>query len=119
MLAAVRTHDPELIACPMLTTMIPEQIWSRYRCLIVHPGPIGDRGPSSLDWAIELESPHWGVTILEANAEFDAGTPGLQPLAITVPAEKRLPAVPSSTIERDGRALPDADRQAGPLSADR
>lgn len=52
--AAVRRHRPELIVCPMLKTFIPEPIWSTHRCLIVHPGPKGDRGPSSLDWAIEL-----------------------------------------------------------------
>lgn len=73
MLAAVREHDPDLIACPMLTTMIPRAIWSRYRCLIVHPGPVGDRGPSSIDWAIDQQEPEWGVTVLEANGEFDAG----------------------------------------------
>ncbi len=52
--AAVREHDPQLIVCPFLKTMIPESIWGKHRCLIVHPGPRGDRGPSSLDWAIEL-----------------------------------------------------------------
>ena len=71
--AAVRAHDPELIVCPFLRRMVPESIWSRYRCLIVHPGPVGDRGPSSLDWAIELGVRAWGVTVLEANGEFDAG----------------------------------------------
>ncbi len=71
--AAVRRHEPELIVCPFLKTLIPESIWSRHRCLIVHPGPVGDRGPSSLDWAIELGAEEWGVTVLEANGEFDAG----------------------------------------------
>ncbi len=71
--AAVRTHAPDLIVCPFLKTRIPESIWERYCCLIVHPGPRGDRGPSSLDWAIELDKPDWGVTVLQANGEFDAG----------------------------------------------
>ena len=71
--AAVAEHQPGLIACPFLKRMIPEPIWSRHRCLIVHPGPIGDRGPSSLDWAIELGAREWAVTVLEANGEFDAG----------------------------------------------
>ena len=71
--AAVAEHDPELIVCPFLKRMIPASIWSRHRCLIVHPGPVGDRGPSSLDWAIQLGSRHWGVTVLEANGEPDAG----------------------------------------------
>ncbi len=70
---AVGEHDPELIVCPFLKKMIPESIWSDYRCLIVHPGPPGDRGPSSLDWAIELGMREWGVTVLEANGQFDAG----------------------------------------------
>jgi putative two-component system hydrogenase maturation factor HypX/HoxX len=71
--AAVRRRRPELIVCPMLKKFIPESIWTRHRCLIVHPGPKGDRGPSSLDWAIELGEEEWGVTVLEANGEADAG----------------------------------------------
>jgi putative two-component system hydrogenase maturation factor HypX/HoxX len=71
--AAAARHEPELILCPMLRTIIPERVWSRYRCLVVHPGPVGDRGPSSLDWAIELQAPEWGVTVLEANGVVDGG----------------------------------------------
>jgi putative two-component system hydrogenase maturation factor HypX/HoxX len=71
--AAVREHDPQLIVCPFLKQMIPESIWSTRCCLIVHPGPRGDRGPSSLDWAIELGERDWGVTVLQANSEPDAG----------------------------------------------
>ena len=71
--AAVAEHRPGLIVCPFLKRMIPESIWSRHCCLIVHPGPIGDRGPSSLDWAIERGAREWGVTVLQANGEFDAG----------------------------------------------
>ena len=71
--AAVSEHRPQLIVCPMLKKLIPESIWSAHRCLIVHPGPAGDRGPSSLDWAIELGMREWGVTVLEASGEFDAG----------------------------------------------
>lgn len=52
---------------------IPEDIYSRKKCLIVHPGIKGDRGPSSIDWAILSEKSEWGVTILEANKEMDAG----------------------------------------------
>ena len=71
--AAVRVHAPDLIVCPFLKTLIPESIWERHCCLIVHPGPRGDRGPSSLDWAIELDKREWGVTVLQANGEVDAG----------------------------------------------
>lgn len=72
--AAVDEHRPQLIVCPFLKTLIPESIWSAYRCLIVHPGPWGDRGPSSLDWSIELGMREWGVTVIEASGEVDAGT---------------------------------------------
>ena len=71
--AAVHAHEPELIVCPFLKTMIPESIWAKHRCLIVHPGPEGDRGPSSLDWAIALGMRDWGVTVIEANGELDGG----------------------------------------------
>ncbi|MCM2577669.1 enoyl-CoA hydratase-related protein [Streptomyces meridianus] len=71
--AAVGRHAPELILAPMLTTAIPRDIWSEYTCLIVHPGPPGDRGPSSLDWAMHEREQRWGVTVLQAGAEMDAG----------------------------------------------
>ena len=71
--AAVSAHRPQLIVCPFLKTLIPESIWTKHRCLIVHPGPRGDRGPSSLDWAIELGMREWGVTVLEASGDVDAG----------------------------------------------
>jgi putative two-component system protein, hydrogenase maturation factor HypX/HoxX len=70
---AVRRHDPDLIIAPMLTTAVPADIWSARPCFIVHPGPRGDRGPSSLDWAIMDGAARWGVTVLQANAEMDAG----------------------------------------------
>jgi putative two-component system protein, hydrogenase maturation factor HypX/HoxX len=65
--------QPELILCPFLTHRIPTDIWQAYRCLVVHPGIEGDRGPSSLDWAISRQQTHWGVTLLQADAEMDAG----------------------------------------------
>jgi putative two-component system hydrogenase maturation factor HypX/HoxX len=40
---------------------------------VVHPGPVGDRGPSALDWAILRGVQEWGVTLLQAEAEMDAG----------------------------------------------
>jgi putative two-component system protein, hydrogenase maturation factor HypX/HoxX len=73
MLNSVAEHAPDLIIAPMLKVAIPEAIWSKHTCLIVHPGIKGDRGPSSLDWAIADHEKIWGVTILEAADEFDAG----------------------------------------------
>jgi putative two-component system protein, hydrogenase maturation factor HypX/HoxX len=69
----VRRYDPDLVIAPMLTTAIPADIWSARPCFVVHPGPRGDRGPSSLDWAIMEGAARWGVTVLQANAEMDAG----------------------------------------------
>ncbi|GAA3481869.1 enoyl-CoA hydratase-related protein [Streptomyces yanii] len=70
---AVRRFAPELIVAPMLRTAIPRDVWSAHTCLIVHPGPVGDRGPSSLDWAIHEGVTRWGVTVLQADEEMDAG----------------------------------------------
>lgn len=71
--AAVDRHGPELVIAPMLKTAVPQDVWSRLTCLIVHPGPPGDRGPSSLDWAVHEGHDTWGVTVLQADAEMDAG----------------------------------------------
>jgi putative two-component system hydrogenase maturation factor HypX/HoxX len=73
MIYAVSDDAPDLIVSPMLKIAIPEVISSRYLCLIVHPGIKGDRGPSSLDWAIANDEKSWGVSILQAAPEFDAG----------------------------------------------
>ncbi len=70
---AVELFHPELIICPFLKEKIPNQIWQNYKCIIIHPGIIGDRGPSSLDWAIHENQQEWGVTALEAVEEMDAG----------------------------------------------
>jgi len=72
-LQAVELFRPDLILAPFLKRAIPSAIWSRHVCLIVHPGIPGDRGPSALDWAILNQERNWGVTVLQANAELDAG----------------------------------------------
>lgn len=70
---AVALFRPDLVIVSYLTRALPEAITRRVRCLVVHPGPPGDRGPSSLDRAILEAVPSWGVTLLEADAELDAG----------------------------------------------
>lgn len=90
---AVRLSKPDLIICPFLTSRVPNDIYEEYMTLIVHPGPPGDAGPSSLDWVLmgddgtesdpakllqkhtlsEEGRPYWGVTVLQAEDEFDAG----------------------------------------------
>ena len=70
---AVALFRPDLILAPFLKRAVPESIWSRHLTLIVHPGIVGDRGPSALDWAITNNETEWGVTVLQAEAEMDAG----------------------------------------------
>ncbi len=71
--AAVASFRPEVIVAPYLKRAIPHDVWRATRCLIVHPGPPGDRGPAALDWAILEGRREWGVTVLEAREEMDAG----------------------------------------------
>ncbi len=59
---AVDALDPELIVCPFLRERVPDDVWRARPTVIIHPGPVGDRGPSSLDWAITEAAPEWGVT---------------------------------------------------------
>ncbi|KAF0100771.1 MAG: hoxX [bacterium] len=70
---AVDLFRPHLILAPYLRRAIPEAIWREHVCLVVHPGIVGDRGPSALDWAILKGEAEWGVTVLQAEAEMDAG----------------------------------------------
>ncbi|KAF3917599.1 hypothetical protein AA313_de0205022 [Arthrobotrys entomopaga] len=94
MTSAAHLANPDLIICPFLTVHVPVEIYTKYLTLIIHPGPPGDAGPSALDWLLigddgtekdskkvleELNGEckpgrsHWGVTILQAIEEFDAG----------------------------------------------
>ncbi len=70
---AVALFRPDLVVAPFLKRAIPESVWRAHLCLIVHPGIVGDRGPSALDWAIQDGEAEWGVTVLQAEAEMDAG----------------------------------------------
>ncbi|MFF0923809.1 hydrogenase maturation protein [Rhizobium leguminosarum] len=70
---AVALFSPHLIIAPFLKRPIPADVWRRTLCLIVHPGIRGDKGPSALDWAILESEARWGVTLIEAREEMDAG----------------------------------------------
>jgi putative two-component system hydrogenase maturation factor HypX/HoxX len=70
---AVALFAPDLVVAPFLKRAIPESVWRQHVCLIVHPGIEGDRGASALDWAIFDGEADWGVTVLQAEAEMDAG----------------------------------------------
>ncbi|HUG99828.1 MAG TPA: enoyl-CoA hydratase-related protein [Gammaproteobacteria bacterium] len=71
--SAVELFRPHLVVAPFLKRAIPEAVWRRLVCLVVHPGIRGDRGPSALDWAILEGEARWGVTVLQAERELDAG----------------------------------------------
>jgi putative two-component system protein, hydrogenase maturation factor HypX/HoxX len=70
---AVQLFKPDLVIAPFLKRAIPDAVWKQHRCLVIHPGIAGDRGPSALDWAVLDGETRWGVTVLQANAEMDAG----------------------------------------------
>ena len=73
MIEGVELFQPDLIICPFLKEKIPEMIWRQQVCIIVHPGIKGDRGASSMDWAILNGEPEWGVTALQATEVMDIG----------------------------------------------
>jgi enoyl-CoA hydratase/carnithine racemase/methionyl-tRNA formyltransferase len=93
MIEAATLYQPDLIICPFLTARIPREIYQKFLTLIVHPGPPGDVGPSALDYLLigddgseadpdallktqslsNLGRPYWGVTVLQAIEELDAG----------------------------------------------
>jgi len=65
--------DPDVIICPFLRERVPAAVWQHWPTIVVHPGPAGDRGPSSLDWAVAEGHAEWGVTALSAVEELDTG----------------------------------------------
>lgn len=69
----IELFQPDIVICPFLKQKIPNDICSKYLCIIVHPGIKGDRGPSSLDWALLDHVDAWGVTAVQAVPEWDAG----------------------------------------------
>lgn len=70
---AVAMFKPDVVLAPFLKRRIPETVWAHTVCLVVHPGIPGDRGPSALDWAIHRGDTQWGVTVLQAVEDMDAG----------------------------------------------
>lgn len=62
---AAQLFSPDVIICPFLKDFVPSSIYKRHTCLVVHPGLMGDKGPSSLDWAITEGKERWGVTVLQ------------------------------------------------------
>ncbi|MGP6423819.1 hydrogenase maturation protein [Pseudomonas pharyngis] len=71
----IENSGADLVICPFLKDRVPHALWSNPQrpVVIIHPGIVGDRGASALDWAIMRELPSWGVTALQAVEEMDAG----------------------------------------------
>ncbi|MET0495724.1 MAG: enoyl-CoA hydratase-related protein [Actinoplanes sp.] len=70
---AVAATHPDLVLCPSPGGRIPLQIRRRFRTVTIHPGPVGDRGPSPLDWAITESAGTWGVTAVQVVEDRDPG----------------------------------------------
>ncbi|XP_035670813.1 hydrogenase maturation factor HoxX-like [Branchiostoma floridae] len=75
MTRAVEADQPDLVLCPFQTRRVPAELYNNPArpALIVHPGIPGDRGPSSIDWALKEGTTEWGVTVLQADDEMDSG----------------------------------------------
>jgi putative two-component system hydrogenase maturation factor HypX/HoxX len=107
---AVDLFRPDLILAPFLKRAIPASIWQQRQCLIVHPGPPGDRGPAALDWAILRGVPTWGVTVLQAEGNSTLGQSGpanrfrCAAHARAACIVMRLPKAPSSPCARRSHA---------------
>ena len=109
---AVALFKPDLVVAPFLKRAIPESVWSRLPCFVVHPGIPGDRGPSALDWAIQRGLGEWGVTVLQAESEMDAG-PGwasaVFPAGAVRKASRRI-SMRESRVRKTGSGRPSSSR---------
>ena len=89
-----RLAAPDVIFCPFLKEVVPAAVCERTTTWIPHPGIRGDRGPSSLSWAILDGEPTWGLTMVRAEPastpeELDGGNVGTW-REFAMPAEATL-----------------------------
>jgi putative two-component system hydrogenase maturation factor HypX/HoxX len=94
MIRFARLAAPDVIMCPFLKEVVPPEVCERTTTWILHPGIRGDRGPSSLSWAILEGEPRWGLTMVRAEpastpAELDGGNVGAW-REFAMPAEATL-----------------------------
>jgi putative two-component system protein, hydrogenase maturation factor HypX/HoxX len=89
----IALFKPDLVICPFLKQHIPDDICKHHTCIIIHPGIKGDRGPSSLDWAILDGVEEWGVTAVQAAPDWDAGD-------IWATAQFRMRETPKASLYR-------------------
>ena len=71
MVAADLRYGPDLLIAPTLTARVPAELLGRV--VINHPGRIGDRGSSSIDWGRCRREPFGGTTLLLAADGWDTG----------------------------------------------
>jgi putative two-component system protein, hydrogenase maturation factor HypX/HoxX len=71
MIAADVRYGPDLLFAPTLTARVPGELLGRV--IINHPGRIGDRGASSIDWGRYRREPFGGTTLLLAAEGWDTG----------------------------------------------
>ena len=71
MIAADRQYAPDILFAPTLTSRVPAALLGRV--VINHPGRIGDRGASSIDWGRYRREPFGGTTLLLAAEGWDTG----------------------------------------------
>ncbi len=71
----IEDSGAQLVICPFLKDRVPAQLWRNAErpVVIIHPGIVGDRGASALDWAISRKLSYWGVTAMQAAEEMDSG----------------------------------------------
>ncbi|HKQ00428.1 MAG TPA: enoyl-CoA hydratase-related protein [Actinomycetes bacterium] len=89
-----RLAAPDVIMCPFLKEVVPPEVCERTTTWIPHPGIRGDRGPSSLSWAILEGERRWGLTMVRAEPasapeELDGGNVGAW-REFAMPAEATL-----------------------------
>ena len=71
MIAADLQYGPDLLFAPTLTARVPDELLGRV--VINHPGRIGDRGASSIDWGRYRRERFGGTTLLLAAEGWDTG----------------------------------------------
>ena len=92
----IAAFEPEVVLAPYLTERIPPELFEAVPCLVLHPGPHGLGGPSSLNWAVLQGREDWAACVFEARKDWDRG-----PLW----AEECFPMQPGSVIQRYRRQL--------------
>ena len=89
--------DPDVFFCPFLKEVVPPEVCERWTTWIPHPGIRGDRGPSSLSWAILDQERTWGLTMVRAEPsttaeDLDSGNVGAWRV-FSMPAEATMAEV--------------------------